>query len=135
MPRIGSYYDIPIIPTALITPGPPREADGPEAGVGNAGAERVLLPAEEAIDRFAVADARDVRGVALEQRLARLAVPQVLQDAELRRRVEHLARGPVGVLLGGITCLTLIRPHLFYACFIVSRATIICYIIRHESLR
>ena len=31
--------------------------------------------------------------------------------------------------LGGTTHL---RPHLFYACFVVSRVTIVCYIIRHD---
>ena len=30
--------------------------------------------------------------------------------------------------LSDATCL--IRPHLFYACFVVSRITIICYIVR-----
>ena len=31
--------------------------------------------------------------------------------------------------LSNATCL--MRPHLCYACFVVSRSTIICYIIRH----
>ena len=31
--------------------------------------------------------------------------------------------------LSNVTCL--IRLHLFYACFVVSRITIMCYIIRH----
>ena len=50
---------------------------------------------------------------------------------------EHRVRQrDVGVLrtLGGTTCLKLLclmRPCLFYALFVVSRITILCYVIRH----
>ena len=65
------------------------------------------------------------------------ALPRRRQEhVEPREGEEHEQLGAVGgrkVALGGTTCVKatcLIRPHLFYALFAVSKIIMICYILR-----
>ena len=82
---------------------------------------------------YSAAASKDEQGVSYPLRVGASASAA----RSLPARSRGLACGRHGSLRGGFgwhywsnaTCL--IRPHLFYACFVVSRITIICHILRN----